>query len=448
MSKSDVKILSEQLATSAEAVLGSMLIDPEAVGPMLMALDERDFKLPQLRAIFLALKDRYGKGLPTDPVLINEDLGGSYRELIGQMAAQTPTSANAGEYAALLKKSSQLWELREIGEALVQAEDPDACRELIDRANLLLCNRSGIRKLSMRDGFLDFFKRHDQSKKPDHIKWGFPDLDEQIHVGPGDFVVIGGYPSAGKTAFSLQLAFHIAKEKRVGFFSYETAVDKLHDRTVSSQTGTSFSRIQSGRLQDDDYKRVVDMRKHLTEPKMDFLETSGMTVSGIGSYAMAMHYDVIVVDYLQKIPAVRAGRYLSDFERVSQVSNDLQRLGRTTGKVVIALSQLNRPDKGEEAPKLTSLRQSGQIEQDADVVLLLYKEDPKEAFSRRCLDVAKNKDGVSGVGLLLNFDGDHQRFSKAVGQPLPKKEPPAQQDLFHPEPSVGPTPFDREEPSP
>ena len=150
---------------------------------------------------------------------------------------------------------------------------------------------------------------------------------------------------------------------------------------------------------------------------------------------------------------MRAGRFLSDFERVSQVSNDLQQLGRTTGKVVVALSQLSRPEKKKDGstppPTLSSLRQSGQIEQDADIVLLLYKEYQDFAYSRRVLDVAKNKDGVAGLGLILNFDGDKQRFSKASARPQATTrgqdgEKDVQYNMFRTVGSAGPSPFDKE----
>lgn len=259
-------------------------------------------------------------------------------------------------------------------------------------------------------------------------------------------VVIGGYASAGKTAFALQLAFHMAKTNRVGFFSYETSVDKLHDRTVACQTLASYRKIVSDALENPDFAKIYDMKDHLTASNLELLETSGMTVSGIGSYAMARHYDVIFVDYLQKIPAAGRGRTLSDFERVSQVSSDLQQLGRRTGKIIIALSQLSRPDgkDNSKAPTMSSLRQSGQIEQDADVVLLLYKEYPKETYSRRCLDIAKNKDGLAGLGLLLDFAGDNQRFKTSIGQPVPEKKPeaPVQVSMFKPVPDDEPMPFD------
>ncbi len=437
-------LLSEQLTRAAAGVLGSMLIDEAAVGPMLLALEETDFQLPEHRSLFRAIRDLHGQGRPADTILVNERLGGDYGPLILALMEATPTAANAGEYARELKRTSLLWQLRQLGDQLAQAEEAEACRQLVDRANLLLCQRAGVRRLDMRQGLKEFFLRHDPKRAREVLPWGIPRLDEHLHVGPGDMVVIGGYASAGKTALALQLAFHMAKTRRVGFFSYETSADKLHDRTVACQALASYGRIMSDRLEKGELAQIYDMRDHLTAPSLELLETGGMAVSAIGSYAMARHYDVIVVDYLQKIPA--AGRTASDFERVSQVSSGLQQLGRRTGKIVIALSQLSRPEGDGKAPTMSSLRQSGQIEQDADVVLLLYKEYPKETFSRRCLDIAKNKDGLSGLGLLLHFDGDHQRFHQDGAQAAPEKKasPAAQVSMFRPLPVGEPTPFDGE----
>ena len=437
------EILSERLLTAEQGVLGSMLIDSNAVSPMLMAVSEDDFQAPGNRNIFRAFKELYGQGRAPDAILVNEHLGGAYGKFLKELIELTPTSANADAYAQSLRETSRLWRLRKTGLDLAQAADQDTCRELVDQANMLLCERSGVRRLDMKQGLKEFFVRHDPKNHREFLKWGFSRLDEALHVAGGDMVVIGGYASAGKTALALQLAFHIAGKKRVGFFSYETSADKLHDRTVACQTLASYQRIMADQMEKPDFEQVYDMRQYLTAPSLELLETSGMTVSGIGSYAMARHYDVIVVDYLQKIPASRGGRPLSDFERVSQVSSDLQQLGRRTGKTVIALSQLSRPDGEGKAPTMSSLRQSGQIEQDADVVLLLYKEYPKETHSRRCLDVAKNKDGLAGLGILLDFDGDNQRFKQSNAQPLPEKKPevPAQQSIFRPLPE-GPSPFD------
>lgn len=441
-------LLSEQMRTAAAGVLGAMLIDEETVGPMLQAVTEEDFQVPEFRSLFRAFGELYSQGRRCDAILVNEHLGGSYGKLLAELIEITPTSANAGAYAEVLRETSRLWRLREIGLQLNEAGELDACRGLVDKANLLLSERGGVRRLGMERGFREFFKRHSQTQAPDYLRWGLGGLDEEIHAGPGDMVVLGGYPSAGKTALALQIAFHIAQTKRVGFYSYETSADKLHDRTVACQTQTSFSRMMAGKLEYDDYGRVKEMREYLTSPKMDYLEVAGMTVSDIGADAMAHHYEVIVVDYLQKIPAARTGgRPLNEFERVSQVSNDLQQLGRRTGKTIIALSQLSRPKDGNEAPTMASLRQSGQIEQDADVVLLLWKEYPNDpSKSNRYLRAAKNKDGEAGLNLLLAFDGDKQRFTKSIAQPVPKreKEPSAQQSIFRPERSGGPSPFDEQ----
>ena len=439
------QFLSEQLLNAETGVLGSMLIDPSVVGSMLMTLADTDFQTPERQHVFQAFRRRFSAGQPVDALLIADDLGPAYRQLLADMIALTPTSANAGEYAAALKRTSRLLRLRSLGDQLEHALDEESAKALVDQANMLFCQRGGVRRLTLEQGYQEFFIRHDPKAKPDYLHWGLGALDDEIHVGGGDMVVIGGYPSAGKTALALQLVFRIARDKRVGFFSYETSADKLHDRTIACQAETSFRRIMTGTLDMDDYQRVNDMRTHLTAPVLDMIEAYGMTVSSIGSYAMANHYDVIVVDYLQKIPAPRGGRYFSDFDRVSQVSNDLQQLGRNTGKVVIALSQLSRLEKGQKHPTMSSLRQSGQIEQDADVVMLLYREYPEDPGRLwRILDVAKNKDGESSVRMLLDFDGDKQRFrrSNRVPAPLPVSDPPAQQSIFRPLPDSTPSSFD------
>ena len=439
-------------AVSAEVgVLGSMLIDEKTVGPVMLALTEEDFLTPEGKRVFQAMRTRYTRGEPVDPLLIAADLGDAYRPILAKYIDETVSAANAEHYAQALKRTSRLYRLRQLGEELPQAADEDACRALIDRGNLLLCERPGVRRLTMEQGYREFFLRHDPKHPPEYVKWGLGGLDGEVHATGGDMVVVGGYPSAGKTAFALQIAFGMAKTRRVGFFSYETAVDKLHDRTVACQAQMSFRQIMTGKLEEADFRRVYELRSHLTAPGLELIEAGGMTVSAIGSYAMAHHYDVVLVDYLQKIPAARGGRPMNDFERVSQVSSDLQQLGRTTGKVVIALSQLSRAERKQGArpsiPTMSSLRQSGQIEQDADVVMLLYKKDPEAPLSQRVLDVAKNKDGESGLHMLLDFDGDKQRFSKANGPYIPpsKREPDPQQSIFKPLPSGGKTSFDGEE---
>lgn len=446
MNQKQEKILSERLLTAEQGVLGSMLIDEEAIGPMLMAVSAEDFQRPENRNIFRAFRELYGQGRACDAILVNEHLGGSYNQYLASLIELTPTAANAGEYARVLKESSRLWRLRAIGDKLAQAEDLEDARALAEQASSLLCEHSEVRKVDMKQGLREFFLRHGGGQRKEFISWGLSWLDERLHISGGDMVVIGGQASSGKTALSLQLAFHIARKKRVGFFSYETGNDKLIDRTVTCQTLVSYEKVMTGKLEREDMQQIYEMRRELEGPHMEYLETGGWTVSDIGAYAMGRRYDVIVVDYLQKVAVVSRGRHLRDYEKVSQVSSDLQQLGRQTGRTIIALSQLSRPDKEGLAPTMASLRSSGQIEQDADVVLLLYKEDPENAESRRKLVIAKNKDGRANEGTLLNFDGDNQRFRKSVSctppEPKQKRKVPAQTSIFRPVAERGPTPFD------
>ena len=446
MNQEQQKILSERLLTAEQGVLGSMLIDGEAIGPMLAAVRPEDFQRPENRNIFQAFRELYGQGKACDPILVNEYMGGSYRQYLADLMELTPTAANAEEYARVLRESSRLWRLRTIGDKLAQAEDLEACRKLADQAGLLLCDRSEVRKTDMKQGLKEFFLRHGGGQQKEFIRWGISWLDERLHISGGDMVVIGGQASSGKTAFALQLAFHIARQKRVGFFSYETGNEKLIDRTVACQTLVSYEKVMTDKLEREDMQQIYEMRRELEEPDMEYLETNGWTVSDIGAYAMARRYDVIVVDYLQKIAVTSQGRYLGDYERVSRVSSDLQQLGRQTGRIIIALSQLSRPGKDGLGPTMASLRSSGQIEQDADVVLLLYRENEQDTESRRKLVIAKNKDGRANEGTLLEFDGDNQRFRRSVSWTPPermrKKKEPAQTSVFRPVAGDGPTPFD------
>ena len=446
MNQEQQKILSERLLTAEQGVLGSMLIDGEAIGPMLAAVRPEDFQRPENRNIFQAFRELYGQGKACDPILVNEYMGGSYRQYLADLMELTPTAANAEEYARVLRESSRLWRLRTIGDKLAQAEDLEACRKLSEQAGLLLCDRSEVRKTDMKQGLKEFFLRHGGGQQKEFIRWGISWLDERLHIGGGDMVVIGGQASSGKTAFALQLAFHIARQKRVGFFSYETGNEKLIDRTVACQTLVSYEKVMTDKLEREDMQQIYEMRRELEEPDMEYLETNGWTVSDIGAYAMARRYDVIVVDYLQKIAVTSQGRYLGDYERVSRVSSDLQQLGRQTGRIIIALSQLSRPGKDGLGPTMSSLRSSGQIEQDADVVLLLYRENEQDTESRRKLVIAKNKDGRANEGTLLEFDGDNQRFRRSVSWTPPermrKKKEPAQTSVFRPVAGDGPTPFD------
>lgn len=420
-------LLNDNLLSAQAGVLGPMLVEPKLVGEVLTRVSDSDFTDGRYRMIFTAIRKLYTEGKLVDGITVNETLGGNYNLILADLINQTVTVANCGVYVELLKKSSMLYHLREMGGQLAEAEGED-WQKIVDEINRLCSNRPGVRITSLKDCYEEFLDRHGDGKKPDYLSWGIPALNERIYVEAGDMVVLGGYPSAGKTALALSMGFHIASGKRVGYFYFENNDRKLFERLVASTTLVPFGTIKRNDLSEDDFKTIISMQSKLTDPTLDFIDASGFTVIDIRGHALSRHYDIVIVDYLQKIKGDRSRRNLSDFERVSSISSDLQDFGKQTGVTVVALSQLSRPEKKNgktPAPGLSSLRQSGQIEQDADVVLLLYMEDQSNQTART-LKIAKNKEGEANLAMRLYFDGDTQTFSRFQPQeekPKPKQEP-------------------------
>ena len=406
-------LLNDNLLNAQAAVIGSMLVDQSTVGDVLSRVSDQDFTNTRYRLIFQAIQKLYTSAQPVTGVTVNEALGGNYNQILADAINVTVTSANCGVYVDLLKKSALLYHLRELGEQLADAPDDTAAEAMVEDINRLCCDKPGIRITSLADCYNEFLDRKGDGKKPDYLTWGIPALDERIYVEAGDMVVLGGYPSAGKTALALSMGFHIAGKKRVGYFYFENNDRKLFERLVASTALVPFGKIKRNDLDEEDYKTIIEMQKRLTDPALDFIDASGMTVMDIRSIALSRHYDIVIADYLQKIRGDRSRRNLSDFERVSSISSDLQDFGKQTGVTVVALSQLSRPEKKDgkaHAPGLSSLRQSGQIEQDADVVMLLYRED--DTNPTRTLKLAKNKEGEANIAMRLYFDGDTQTFSR------------------------------------
>ena len=229
---------------------------------------------------------------------------------------------------------------------------------------------------------MDFLARLD--RKPDFLPWGLPKLDKAVLSERGDFVVIGGRPSAGKTALSLQFAWAQAEKWRVGYFSLETRPEKIYDRLATLASGVAFGRIRDRTLRREDYDRLAAAGEGFQRRHLDVIHAVGMTVGEIQSITASKRYDVIYIDYLQFVQG--EGRDQDLYRRVTQISMDLHKMAGSMGVLVVALSQLSRPPKdGKQAraPGLNSLRESGQIEQDADAVMLLYRQDEELPNSPR-----------------------------------------------------------------
>lgn len=418
--------LSEQLIGAEQAVLGAMLIDEKTIGPVLAEAQPDDFTSGPARLVFEAFRAQFSSGEPCDAVTVNARLGGSYAKYLAELIEITPTSANVGSYLQILKRESRVARLKALASQMAEAEDEDELRGLISQANALTVERPGIRRVDMDTALAEFYRRHDPKTRPVYLDFGLPDINDNVYAAKGDMIVIGGYPSDGKTSLALMLAAQMAQTMRVGFFSYETDADKLFDRIVASRARVGLPKLKHNELTERDWDTVAAIAPRLGLTKLELIEASGMTVSDIRAYSLSRRYEAVFIDYLQKIKPAHSRRGASDYETVSQISSDLQQFGRQTLMPVIALSQLSRPEKGKGGkippPTLSALRSSGQIEQDADVVMLLYREEPDKSNSRRILNIAKNKEGEANIALMLAFDGQTQTFQKSAAQvPIPPK---------------------------
>ena len=398
-------------------LLGSLLIDERLVPQALARVGEDDFTSPVYRDIFRAIRRCYTEGAPVDPVTVLTAMGGGreLRELLMQLMELTPTAAHWEAYAQAARQEARKARAKDLAGQILESGGLEEIQGLIGHLNALLVDRAGVERSTMEDGLLEFMAR--QTAPKTYIPTGLPKLDRHLYADFGDLVVLGGYPSAGKTALALQLAYRQAADLRVGFYSLETSRAKLMDRLIASVAGVELGRIKLGTLSEQQWQRVADTGKDLRSHGLELVEASGMTVQDIQADALARRYEAVYVDYLQLIEPET--RRTTRTEQVGAISRGLQQLAHRHDILVVALSQLSRAEKsrgGERVaePTMADLRESGQIEQDADAILLLYLEDPaRPAKSRRVLKLAKNKDGERGR-IYLVFDGPFQRFRESA----------------------------------
>lgn len=387
-------------------VLGALIRHPETAGEAIAELEPEDFSEALTRRMFEAVARLHSEGAPIDRVTVINSLGEDHAEPVE--AALSRSVEDLPYYCGMLKDSSRLRRLQAAALAVAEAEDIDAASEAAGRLAEITAARPGRRVLSMEDMMGGFFDRYEHKEK--FLSWGFEKLDKELFVGLGDFVVIGGYPSAGKTMLSIQMAVHMASEYRVGYFSCETGEKTWTDRLMAHLSGVSLRKIKSRSCSRAEQARLTEAAQSFAGLKLDMIPAAGATVQQIKAETLNGRYQIIFVDYLQLLRSKKLTRY----EQVTEISQGLATMARELGVTVIALAQLSRPEKnGEKKPKpptMSAFRESGQIEQDADVAMIIYPESMADNHSCRILTVAKNKEGERPK-LKLKFDGARQTFS-------------------------------------
>lgn len=428
-----------------QSVLGSILLDSSCMEEVIQHLKAESFYLPQHRAIFGAMLSMYTSSqAQIDPVLIADVLAkeGHYDEAGGrdyllQLANSVPSTANVVNYAKIVKEQFYLRSLirvaREITEQASSGEG-DASAILASAEQKIYDIRqgkdtNGPTKVSeiIVNGVYDRLGKLTGEDKDKYkgIPTGFGTLDKCITgLNRSDFILIGARPAMGKTSFALNLASNVtmkAKKKCV-FFSLEMTKEQLAERLLASQAGVPSTKLRTGELDDDEWRRLGNAAGQFTDVELYLDDTSTITVPEIKSRIRRMKdVDLIMIDYLGLVkPSTRKENRVQE---VSEITRQLKMLAKDLNIPVICCAQLARSTEGRgknHKPQLSDLRESGSIEQDADIVMFLYREeyykseldeDKQDEVDENHTEliVAKNRHGATAT-IEMTFDKEFTRF--------------------------------------
>ena len=399
------------------AIIGAILIDPSVLPRVLAETESKDFDGVN-RTIFDAASSLHAHSIPVDAVSIANKLGPAYREILLQLMKNCPSAASFDAWIPILKEQARLTAIREKAMQLADVLSLDDARQIIGDLSAASVEKSKRVTRSISDLYDLFYERHKTEKKADYLDWGLECINNYVFCEPGDFVIIAGYRSDGKSALALQTGISIARKKKVGLFSLETSDAKFADRLIAHICKINATTIKKNAMKEADWRKADAAAFNLAKINLSFEAAAGMSPEDILAASLSAGYEVIIIDYLQLIqPAKSVG---SRYEDVTGISMALHTMAQKHGITVIALSQLARPDRmrltgGKIAdPQLHDLRESGQLEQDADIVLMIHRPRPADDPKEHILRIAKNKDGELRR-FEINFDGGTQTFSRPGG---------------------------------
>ena len=399
---------SEDWLQAQYSVLGAALIEPKVIPKVMSETSKDDFSGANL-TVYRVMRKLFLAGTPVDPVSMAGVLGKDYSGYLVQLMQVTPTAANIDQYISLCHEQARISKVKAMAAQISELDSWEKISELIEQAGKLNVSRSSLQITTMEDGLRSFMDRHSKGKA-EYLSWPVKQLDDVLYCEPGDFVIIGGYPSSGKTAWSLQCAWHWAQKYRVGYFSFETTAAKLFDRQMAAVLNIGMGDIKRNQIPQDGWDRAANQTTEILARNLELIPAAGMTLADIRAVTIMQRYQIILVDYAQLIQ----GRGENRTAIVTAISIGLHTLAQSLGVTVVALSQLTRPSKDQKgrAPDMSDLRESGQLEQDADLIMMLSQSAGDNPNGDRDLRIRKNKEGICPNSRLA-FDGMHQRFSKA-----------------------------------
>jgi replicative DNA helicase len=423
-----------------QSVLGGLMLDSAAWDQVADRVLAEDFYRNDHRLIFEAVAGLIERNQPCDAVTLSghlesqgvlDQVGGL--AYLGSLARDTPTSANIRAYADIVRERSVLRQLITAGNEIVtNALEPEGreAREIVDdaeRAVFEIAERGSRGKVGFRTVksiLPDVVNRIDEMYHSDGkltgISTGFTKLDEMTSgLNAGDLIIVAGRPSMGKTTLAVNIAENAAlgSGKSAAIFSMEMSAESLTLRMISSLGRINQSHLRTGRLSEDDWPRIDSAMTQLGAAKIYVDETPALSPTEVRARARRLKrergLDLIVVDYLQLMQV--AGTKENRATEISEISRSLKALAKELKVPVIALSQLNRgvEQRVEKKPVMSDLRESGALEQDADVILLIYREEVYDKNTTRKgiadIIIAKQRNGPTG-DIQLTFLGEYTKF--------------------------------------
>ena len=421
-----------------KSVLGAILIDSNAISLVAEFLKPEHFYIPEHRQIYSCMLSLYEKQRPIDIVTLQDELkktdslkkigGKSY---LSDLINTVPTSAYIEHYGLIVKNQFVKRKLIDLSSRMVEKafDEKGDVKKLLDEAEVSIFSLSQehLHKdfIELKEILAESFERLEKFSKSGTglrgVPTGFADLDNKLAgLQESNLIVLAARPGVGKTTFALNIALNAALKDKipVGFFSLEMSKEELVDRLLVGAADIDAWRLKTGRLSDEDYKKLTDAMGELSEAPIFIDDTPGASILDMRTKArkikMEKNIKLLIVDYLQ---LANAGRYYeSRVNEVSAISQGLKNLARELKIPVIAISQLSRAveQRGTKKPQLSDLRESGSIEQDSDVVMFLYQEEESEDLldqNKRLvkLFIAKHRNGPVGE-IDLMFRGDRVKF--------------------------------------
>lgn len=402
-----------------QSVLGGMLLSKDAISDVVEILRERDFYRPAHELIYDAIIDLYGRGEPADPVTVSAELtkrgdlvraGGA--PYLHTLISSVPTAANAGYYAKIIRERAIMRRLVEAGTKIVQLGYTDE-GEVDDAVDQAQAEVFAVTERREADDYIQLSQlmpeAYDEIEKiaagviGQGVKTGFKDLDALTNgFHPGNMIVLAARPAVGKSTLGLDIARYasIHKGETSVIFSLEMSRSEITMRMLSAEARVPLNNIRSGQLSEEEWSRMARRMGEISQAPMFIDDSPNLSLMEIRAKSRRLkqrhNLKLIVIDYLQLMTSGK--RVENRQQEVSEFSRQLKLLAKELNVPVVAISQLNRSpeQRSDKKPLLSDLRESGSIEQDADVVILLHREDLYDSQNRSGeadLIVAKHRNG-------------------------------------------------------